>query len=122
MESTKTVSEPDVRQEEDLAVENEAACVTETIVNVEGIAVATTKEGARQVNAEERLVLKRLKELSETKVHDDIPSVKNNDWKKTKGEAELLNNAIANVNTNSESEENKLLASAAFQVAEIARS
>ena len=122
MESTKTVSEPDVRQEEDLAVENEAACVTETIVNVEGIDVATTKEGARQVNAEERLVLKRLKEFSETKVHGDIPSVKNNDWKKTAGEVELLNSAIANMNTNSESEENKLLASAAFQVAEIARS
>ena len=32
-----------MRQEEELRVENEAACVTEAIVNVEGIYVATTK-------------------------------------------------------------------------------
>ena len=53
------IAEHELRQGEELAVENEAACVTEAIVNVEGIDVATTKEGARQVNVEERLVLKR---------------------------------------------------------------
>ena len=100
-------------------MENEAACVTEVIVNVEGIDVATTKEGGRQANAEERLVLKRLREIFGTKVHDDIPSVKSVDWKKTKREVELVNSVIPNVKTNSESEGNKLLASAAFLVAEI---
>ena len=39
-------------------MENEAACVTEAIVNVEGIDVSTTKEGAKRVNAEEKLVLR----------------------------------------------------------------
>ena len=47
-----------VRQVEELGVENEAARVTEAIVNVEGIDIVTTKEGAGQVKAEERLVLK----------------------------------------------------------------
>ena len=64
-------------------------------------------------------MLKRLREIFETKVHDDIPSVKNVDWKKTKREVELVNNVIANVETNSESEDNKLLASAAFLVSEM---
>ena len=52
-----------MRQEEKLGVQNEAVYVTEATVNFEGIDVATTKEGARQVNAEERLVLKRLREI-----------------------------------------------------------
>ena len=73
------VAEHEVRQEEEFRVQNEAACVTEAIVNIEGIDVATTNEGARQVHAEERLVLKRLREIFEPKVHDDIPSVKNVD-------------------------------------------
>ena len=86
-----------VRQEEELRMENEAVCVTKAIVNVERIDAATIKEGARQVNAEERLVLKRLSEIFETKVHNDIPSVKIVDWKKTKREIELVNSAISNV-------------------------
>ena len=86
-----------VRQEEELQMENEAVCVTKAIVNVERIDAATIKEGARQVNAEERLVLKRLSEIFETKVHNDIPSVKIVDWKKTKREIELVNSAISNV-------------------------
>ena len=86
-----------VRQEEELRMENEAVCVTKAIVNVERIDVATIKEGARQVNAEERLVLKRLSEIFETKVHNNIPSVKIVDWKKTKREIELVNSAISNV-------------------------
>ena len=69
------IAEHEVRQEEELGMENKAACVGETIVNVEGIDVATTKKGARQVNAKERLVLKRLREIFDTKVHD-FPSVK----------------------------------------------
>ena len=77
------------------------------------------KKGARQVNTEERLVLKRLREIFETKVHGGIPSVKNVEWEKTKREVELLNNVIANVKTKSESEDNKLLAGAAFLVAEM---
>ena len=64
-------------------------------------------------------MLKRLREVFETKVHDDIPFVKNVDWKKTKREVELVNSVIANVKTNSQSEDNKLLASAAFLVAEM---
>ena len=110
--------EHEVREEE-LGVENEAACVDEAIVNVEGIDVATAKEGARQVNAEERVVLKRLREIFETKVHNNILSVKDIDWKKTKREVELVNSVIANVKTNSESDDNRLLASAAFLVAEM---
>ena len=55
----------------------------------------------KQVNAEERLVLNRL--IFETKVYDDIPSVKNIDWKSTKREVELVNSATANIKTNSES-------------------
>ena len=86
-----------VRQEEELRMENEAVCVTKAIVNVERIDAATIKEGVRQVNAEERLVLKRLSEIFETKVHNDIPSVKIVDWKKTKREIELVNSAISNV-------------------------
>ena len=70
------IAEHEVRQEEELGMENKAACVGETIVNVEGIDVATTKKGARQVNAKERLMLKRLREIFDTKVHD-FPSVKN---------------------------------------------
>ena len=58
--------EHEVREEE-LGVENEAACVDEAIVNVERIDVATAKEGARQVNAEERVVLKRLREILKQK-------------------------------------------------------
>ena len=39
-------------------MENEGACVTEAIVNVEGIDASATKEGAKRVNAEEKLVLR----------------------------------------------------------------
>ena len=70
------IAEHEVRQEEELGMENKAACIGETIVNVEGIDVATTKKGARQVNAKEKLMLKRLREIFDTKVHD-FPSVKN---------------------------------------------
>ena len=94
---------------------NEAACVDEAIVNVEGINVVIRKKGARQVNAKERLVLKRLREILETKVHDDIPSVKDVGQKKTKREVELVNSVITNVKTNSESEDKELLASAISQ-------
>ena len=73
------IDEHEVGQEEELRMENEAACITETIVNVEGMDVVTSNKGARQVHAEERLVLKRLTEIFETKVHCDIPSVKNVD-------------------------------------------
>ena len=72
------ISEYEMRQEE-LGVENEVVRITEAVANVEGIYIVTTKEGASQVNAEERLVLERLKEMFETKVHIDIPSVKNID-------------------------------------------
>ena len=71
----------------------------------------------KQVNAEERLVLNRL--IFETKVYDDIPSVKNIDWKSTKREVELVNSAIANIKTNSESEDTKLLASPSFLATEM---
>ena len=54
------IAEHDVKQEEELGVENETAHVTEAIVNDEGIDIVITKKGARQVNAEERLVLKDL--------------------------------------------------------------
>ena len=62
------------------------------------IDIVTTKEDARQMNAEERLVLKRLREIFKTKVHDDIPSFKNVDWKKTKREVCVT----TNVKTSSE--------------------
>ena len=78
-------------------MENEA----ERVTDVTGTDNVTTKEGARQVNADERLVLKQLREIFETKAYDDIPSVK-----KTKREAELVNSVIANVKTNPESEDN----------------
>ena len=54
------IAEHDVKQEEELGVENETAHVTEAIVNDEGIDIVITKKGARQMNAEERLVLKDL--------------------------------------------------------------
>ena len=54
------IAEHDVKQEEELGVENETAHVTEAIVNDEGIDIVIIKKGARQVNAEERLVLKDL--------------------------------------------------------------
>ena len=54
------IAEHDVKQEEELGVENETAHVTEAIVNDKGIDIVITKKGARQVNAEERLVLKDL--------------------------------------------------------------
>ena len=53
--------EHEMRQEGELGMENEIVCVTEAIVNVEGIDVATRKEGVRHVNAEKGLVLKRLR-------------------------------------------------------------
>ena len=51
------IAQHEVRQEEKLGVENEAVCVDKAIVYAERIDVATTKEGARQVNAEKGLVL-----------------------------------------------------------------
>ena len=57
------------------------------------------------MNAEERLVLKDQGKFFEKKVHDDIPSVKNVNWKKTKREVELVVSVIANMKTNSESED-----------------
>ena len=98
-------------------MENEVARVAEVIINVEGTDIVTTKERDRQLNAEERFVLKRLREIlsKKTKAYDDILSVESIDWKNTKKEVELVNSVIANVKTNSESEDNKLLASAAFQ-------
>ena len=113
------IDEHEVRQEEELREENEAACVTEAIVNVEGMDVVTTNKGTRQVHAEERLVLKRLREIFETKVHHDIPSVKNVGSKNTKREVKLVNSATTNVKINSESKDNKFLGSAAFLVAEM---
>ena len=61
------IAEHDVKQEEELGVENETAHVTEAIVNDEGIDIVITKKGARQVNAEERLVLKDLGKSLEQK-------------------------------------------------------
>ena len=61
------IVEHDVKQEEELGVENETAHVTEAIVNDEGIDIVITKKGARQVNAEERLVLKDLGKSLEQK-------------------------------------------------------
>ena len=66
------------------------------------IDIVTTKEDARQMNAEERLVLKRLREIFKTKVHDGIPSFKNVDRKKTKREVELAVCVTTNVKTSSE--------------------
>ena len=62
----------DSKQEETLGMENEAERVTDAT----GTGIVTTKEGARQVNADERLALKPLREIFETKAYDDIPSVK----------------------------------------------
>ena len=53
-------------------MENEAERVTDAT----GTGIVTTKEGASQVNADERLALKPLREIFETKAYDDIPSVK----------------------------------------------
>ena len=102
-----SVAEHKVRQREEVGVHNEAARIVEVIVNVEGMDLTKTKEGTRYVNSEERLVLKRLRlrESYETKVHDDIPSIKNVDWKRTKREAGDVNNVTANVKRNSESED-----------------
>ena len=61
------IAEHDVKQEEELGVENETAHVTEAIVNDKGIDIVITKKGARQVNAEERLVLKDLGKSLEQK-------------------------------------------------------
>ena len=60
-------------------MENEATCVTEAIANNDVIDVAATNERARKVHAEQRLVLKRLREISKIKVHDDTSPVKNVD-------------------------------------------
>ena len=105
-----SVAEHEVRQREEVGVQNEAARIVEVMVNVEGMDLTKTKEGTRYVNSEERLVLKRftLRENYETKVHDDIPSVKNVDWKRTKREAGHVNNVTANVKRNSESILNQL--------------
>ena len=97
-------AEHEVRQEEELGVENEAAHVTEAIINVEKIVIVTTKESARQVDAGERLELKILRGIFETKVHDDIPYVKNVAWKMIKRQAELVNSVTVNLKNNSESE------------------
>ena len=69
------------------------------------------------MTAEERLLLKRSREIFETKAHDDIPSIKSVDWKKTMREVEF--NVTANMKKNSQSENNKLLASTDFLVAEM---
>ena len=45
-------AEREVRQKEELRVENEATCVTEAIANNDGIDVAATNERARKVHAE----------------------------------------------------------------------
>ena len=45
-------AEREVRQKEELRVENEATCVTEVIANNDGIDVAITNERARKVHAE----------------------------------------------------------------------
>ena len=82
--------------------------VTEPVVNAKRIDNATTKERTRQMNAEELLVLKKIREPA-----------KNVDWKKTMRKVELVTSVIANIETNSESEDNKLLGSAAFLVAEM---
>ena len=105
-----SVAEHEVRKREEVGVQNEAARIVEVIVNVEGMDLTKTKEGTRYVNSEERLVLKRLRlrENYETNVHDDIPSVKNVDWKRTKREAGHVNNVTANVKRNSESILNQL--------------
>ena len=55
------IAEHEVRQGEEVGVENEAACIDDSIVNVEGIDFAIKKERTKQVNAEERLVLERLR-------------------------------------------------------------
>ena len=72
-------AEHEVRQKEELTMENEATCVTEAIANNDGIDVAATNERARKVHAEQRLVLKRLREIFKIKVHDDTSPVKNVD-------------------------------------------
>ena len=48
--------EHEVRQEEEPRVANDATRVTGAIVYIEGIYTVTNKKGARQANAEEKLV------------------------------------------------------------------
>ena len=110
-----------VRRGEEIRVENEATCIDETIANLEGMDLSTTTKGTRNLNPEGILVLKRSREIFETKLQNDIPSVKKVDWKKTNREFELVNSAIPNVKTSSDSGDTKLLASAAFLVAEMLR-
>lgn len=86
-------------QQEELGVENKAACYWYYCISWR-YRCYNNKEGARQENAEERLVLKWLREIFEIKGHDDIPSVKNIDLKKTKRKVELLYSVIANAIAN----------------------
>ena len=50
------IVEHEVRQEEEPRVANDATRVTGAIVYIEGIYTVTNKKGARQANAEEKLV------------------------------------------------------------------
>ena len=50
------IVEHEVRQEEEPRVANDATRVTGAIIYIEGIYTVTNKKGARQANAEEKLV------------------------------------------------------------------
>ena len=115
------IAEHVVRRGEEVGVENEATCIDETTANLEGMDLSTTTKGTRHVNPAGRLVLKRSREIFEIKLHNYIPSVKNADWNRTKREFELVNSVIPNVKTNSDSGDTKMLANAAFLVAEMLR-
>ena len=77
---------------------------SEAIVNVNGI--ATNKRRCKTSECRGKTCVKKIKgNFLKKKVHDDIPSVKNVNWKKTKREVELVDSVIANMKTNSESED-----------------
>ena len=97
------IAEHVVRRGEEVGVENEATCIDETIANHEGMDLSTTTKGTRHVNPEGRLVLKRSREIFETKLQNYIPSVTNVDWNRTKRVFELVNSVIPNVKTNTSS-------------------
>ena len=63
------IVEHGVIQKEEIGVEYEAARVIKAILNAEGTDILRTKVGTRQVNAEEKFVSKRLRDIFETKTH-----------------------------------------------------
>ena len=112
----------DVMSSIESIVENEGNEIQQDMarvsVNVERIDISRRNGQVEAMSEEQKIVLKRLREVVKSDITRKVPSMKKVDRKRLVQEAALVNSVIDNVKTKDVTEMNRLLYGASFVVAE----